>query len=276
MAKKNKPNIVPLYEGKESIDDFFDLLRAVVNGDKQATEQLRTLLDIIEVSKPNIKDLSPDGEKPMGDRNPGELTLKRDAVQEYHLRIKLNHIEMKIWRELKVPSDLCLDVLAHILIDVMGWTGEHLYGFRYKDAQYSIPNEFCGGPFSSDCDITKYTLSDLLKEKGERMKFDYDYGDGWEHDVWVKAIREYGKDEPHHIQFVKGFGACPPEDCGGVWGYEELIELTKKKRKTSEDKERLDWYEMTEEYCFNPDDCFEEDLESMMLDWDEELNGIGK
>lgn len=276
MAKKNKPNTAPLHEEKENIDDFFDLLRALVNGDKQATEQLRTVLDIIEEGKPNIKGVFPDGEESMAERNPGKLTLKRNTVQEYHLRIKLNHIERKIWRELKVPSDLCLDVLAHILIDVMGWTGEHLYGFRIKGAQYSIPNEFCGGPFSSDCDITKYTLSDLLKEKGEKMKFDYDYGDGWEHDVWVKAIRDYGKDELHHVQFVKGFGACPPEDCGGVWGYEELIELTKKKRKTSEDKERLDWYEMTEEYCFNPDDCFEEDLESMMLDWDEELNGIGK
>lgn len=274
MAKKNKPNIVPLYEEKESIDDFFDLLRAVVNGDKQATEQLRTVLDIIEGSKHSIN--PPDGEEPTGDRNPDGLTLKRVVVQEYHLRIKLNHTERKIWRELKVPSDLCLDVLAQILIDVMGWTGEHLYGFRYKDAQYSIPDEFCGGPFSRDCDITKYTLSDLLKEKGDRMKFDYDYGDSWEHDVWVKAISDYGKDEPHHIHFLKGFGACPPEDCGGVWGYEELIELTTKKRKTREDKERLDWYEMTEEYGFNPDDCFEEDIEAAMLDWDEELNGIKK
>lgn len=199
------------------------------------------------------------------------MTLPRDEVKEYHLRIKLNHTSRKIWREFILPSNIKLEALAYILIDVMGWMCEHLFCFRHKNQCYVTADELAESMFVGDLDMSRYTLSDLLKEKGDKMRFDYDYGDGWEHDVWVKGIREYKVDETPVIKFVKGFGTCPPEDCGGVWGYEELIELTQKKRKTAEEKERLEWYEMTKEYDFDPDDCYEDDCWSAMEYWDDEL-----
>ena len=127
-----------------------------------------------------------------------------------------------------------------------------------------------------DMDMNRYTLSDLLQEKGDKMRFDYDYGDGWEHDVWVKGIREYKADETPAIKFLKGFGACPPEDCGGVWGYEELLELTQKKRKTAEEKERLEWYKMSKEYEFDPDVCDEDDCWAAMEFWNDELQKVAQ
>ena len=74
--------------------------------------------------------------------------------------------------------------------------------------------------------------------------FEYDFGDGWEHDVWVKGIRQYEEGEPSKLLFVKGKGVCPPENCGGVEGYAYLLDLYQKKRKTAEEKAHLEFFGM--------------------------------
>lgn len=96
--------------------------------------------------------------------------------------------------------------------------------------------------------ISDYTLSDLLKAKGDKMMMEYDFGDWWRHDVWVKGIRPYEKGEQQCVKFVKGQRACPPEDCGGVSGYEHLLEILQKKLKDAEEKEELRWYGMRRNY----------------------------
>ena len=172
-----------------------------------------------------------------------------DKCVEYHLRIKLNNAPLPIWREFKVPSNVTLEFLSFIINDLMGWEGVHLHEFKQKDTLYK--NTAC---LKQDADMgfffdrvetrdtNDYTIADLLKEKGDRIKYEYDFGDSWEHDLWLKGTREYSPEEPRGIVVVKGTGACPPEDCGGVWGYGELLELSKKKRKTADDKEQLKWY----------------------------------
>ena len=168
---------------------------------------------------------------------------------EYHLRIKLNNAPLPIWREFKVPSNVTLEFLSFIINELMGWEGIHLHEFKQKDTIYKNTaclqeDERMGFFFSrvEKRDTNNYTIADLLKEKGDRIKYEYDFGDSWEHDLWLKGVREYSPEEPRGIVVVKGTGACPPEDCGGVWGYGELLELSKKKRKTADDKEQLKWY----------------------------------
>ena len=168
---------------------------------------------------------------------------------EYHLRIKLNNAPLPIWREFKVPSNVTLEFLSFIINELMGWEGIHLHEFKQKDTLYKntacLKQDADMGFFFSRVekrDTNDYTIADLLKEKGDRIKYEYDFGDSWEHDLWLKGTREYSPEEPRGIVVVKGTGACPPEDCGGVWGYGELLELSKKKRKTADDKEQLKWY----------------------------------
>ena len=86
----------------------------------------------------------------------------------------------------------------------------------------------------------------MLNAKGDKIEFEYDFGDSWTHELWVKGIRDYEPGENPHVELIKGHGQCPPEDCGGVWGYEELLEIRQKKRKSADDKERLEWYYMDE------------------------------
>lgn len=182
--------------------------------------------------------------------------------REFHIRVKLNDAPVNIWRELVVPSNITLELLAFVLIDAMGWKHEHLYQFIGKNNVCYLnshemkeqANSFFG--FMSRVQYKnseRTTLEMVLQPKGERIKFEYDYGDSWTHDLWVKGSRDYSQGEEPVIKLLKAQGECPPEDCGGVWGYAELLELNKKKRKSADDKERLEWYDIPED--FNPEAC---------------------
>ena len=224
------------------------------------------------------------------------------SKQEFHIRIKLNNAPVNIWRELVVPSNITLELLAFVLIDAMGWKHEHLYQFKGKDNVFYVNsrqlkeqgNSFFGFFSRSEHKNSEKTSLEMVlqpkaaskrehsdvsivsaeqeqarpKVKGERLKFEYDFGDSWEHDLWVKGARDYAPNEEPVIKLLKAHGACPPEDCGGVWGYAELLELNKKKRKSAEDKERLEWYDIPKDY--DPEGCdlewLQEDIEAL---WEE-------
>ncbi len=184
---------------------------------------------------------------------------KRDDVKEYHIRIKLKDAPVKIWRELKVPSNISLELLAAFLLEAMGWDNSHLHQFMKNDTYFMSEgdlseNDDMFGRWGKirNVDANNYSLDDVLKEKGDRMTFEYDFGDSWMHELWVKGIRDYEPQEERCVRLIKGHGECPPEDCGGVWGYEDLLSIREKKRKSADDKERLEWYGMDDE-DFDPD-----------------------
>ena len=204
------------------------------------------------------------------------------SKQEFHIRVKLNDAPVNIWRELVVPSNITLELLAFVILDAMGWQHEHLYQFIGKNNTNYInsremkeqANSFMG--FMSRVQYQnseKTSLEMVLQPKGERMKFEYDYGDSWIHDLWVKGARDYAPGEEPVIKLLKAHGECPPEDCGGVWGYADLLELNKKKRKSADDKERLEWYDIPKD--FDPENCdiewLQEDVEALWLEIKDEM-----
>ena len=252
--------------------DFFKLLRAVVDGDEQAREHLRTMLDMFDKHGYVLpSDMMPipdnDDDEPCDNENL-PLTLPRPHVRELHLRIKMNRTDLKIWREIKVPSNLTLTALGEVLQDAMGWMHEHLYQFRKGDVYFvdreQMEDSFGFGRFSYR-DMAKCTVDDMLTEKGKRVVFEYDFGDSWEHDLWYKGEREYNPGENPSITFVKGQGACPPEDCGGIWGYEDLLAVRNKKKRTREEREDLKWYLMDDD--FDPDVCDDGEIADLMQHW---------
>lgn len=207
----------------------------------------------------------------MGMRLPKDKFIGK-SKREFHIRIRLNDAPVKIWRELVVPSNITLELLAYVLIQAMGWEHEHLYQFIGKGNVYYVntqqlkeqENSFFG--FLSRTEhrnSEKTSLEMALQPKGERMKFEYDFGDSWTHDLWVKDARDYAAGEEPVIKLLKGQGACPPEDCGGVWGYADLLELRQKKRKSADDRDRLEWYGISKD--FDPEDS---DLEGLQDDVD--------
>lgn len=141
--------------------------------------------------------------------------------QYYLLEICLVDIEPYIWRRFVVPADITLDRLHDVIQIVMGWTDSHLYQFSIGKQRYTeyIESELDG--LESD----KYRLGNLIKKKDQGFDYVYDFGDGWLHHITLEDNR-YDIENLHgEIVCLDGERACPPEDVGGIPGYNELCEV---------------------------------------------------
>ena len=126
-----------------------------------------------------------------------------------------------MWRRIEVRSDVALDEFSGLLEAAMGWWGYHLHSFEVDGAVYErpYPDDWLG---RETHDESEHQLGDVLGDVGAKMCWDYDFGDGWQHDVEVEAI-EAADPGAIYPRCVAGRRACPPEDCGGPWGYAELL-----------------------------------------------------
>lgn len=141
----------------------------------------------------------------------------------YQLKIILNGTKPLIWRRLLVDSNTKLDAL-HLAIQItMGWTNSHMHQFMdgYQ-IFYGHPNPDIGG--FKVADESQFRLSELLQAEKDSLLYEYDFGDGWQHKVILEKILPF--DAQKKLPYcVTGKRACPPEDCGGIWGYADLLEI---------------------------------------------------
>lgn len=146
---------------------------------------------------------------------------KRASAPEkkvFQLRIELLHTE--VWRLIEV-EDCSLEDLHYLFQRAMGWDNSHMHEFEIKRKRYTIPPPVDFGYELEVEDSATVLLSDLFSRKGSRFTYMYDFGDGWEHAVRVESIGKADKDAKYP-RCVDGGQRCPPEDCGGPWGYAEL------------------------------------------------------
>ncbi len=141
----------------------------------------------------------------------------------YQFKIQLLHISPPIWRSFVVPSTLSLDSFHQVIQAVMGWENCHLYEFFIDSKTYVCDIEECPGAL----DCRKYKLEDVVKDKGAKIKYDYDFGDNWEHELTL-IDTDYVSGPLGNHRCLDGKRACPPEDVGGPRGYEELCKAMKK------------------------------------------------
>jgi hypothetical protein len=116
----------------------------------------------------------------------------------------------------------------------MGWTNSHLHAFTDQRRNFSIgmPDEF---DIDETQDGREEKVQDYLSAKGDTLIYEYDFGDSWEHRVEVQKVLEAEPGETYP-KLLKGKGACPPEDCGGIWGYYNLVEaINNPKHESHED-----------------------------------------
>jgi len=139
------------------------------------------------------------------------------------LKIQLLDIEPDIWRRFVVPADITLDRLHDVIQIVMGWTDSHLYDFTIGKKRYT---EY---PESKEDGLAcgRYRLGDLIKQKGRKFHYLYDFGDSWEHELVLEESRYYNSGLRMELACVGGERACPPEDVGGVPGYVEFCNVLK-------------------------------------------------
>jgi|GEM_PF-1063182 len=144
--------------------------------------------------------------------------------QVYQLKVALLEIEPIIWRRFLVPSSVTLHRLHLILQDVMGWSNYHLYRFQIGREEYGEPdpdNEFYELNFKNS---RRMKLGQVVTKKGDVFRYEYDFGDSWEHMLLVEDILKYRPDMRYPV-CLAGERACPPEDCGGPHGYANLLEI---------------------------------------------------
>jgi hypothetical protein len=147
--------------------------------------------------------------------------LKRSAPI-FQLKVTLLHIEPPVWRRLLIPSDISLAKLHFAINEAMGWTCSHLHSFTFADRTFGDPELDPDGELDFE-DERKVKLS-ALADQGSSIAYEYDFGDGWEHEIMIEASIE--ADPRLRLPLcVGGARACPPEDCGGVPGYERLREV---------------------------------------------------
>jgi hypothetical protein len=160
--------------------------------------------------------------------------LRRSSPQTFQIKVSLRNVRPPIWRRLRVPSDILLPKLHEVVQAAMGWHDSHLHLFRVGDDCYAPPGDW--EPVGEDS--RGVALADLAAKKGARLVYEYDFGDGWTHDIVVESVLP----EPcEAVRCTGGRRCCPPEDCGGPWGYAEFLDAIANPSHERHD-ELSEWY----------------------------------
>jgi len=139
-----------------------------------------------------------------------------------HIQLEPLHFNPPIWRRIRVSGDCTLRKLHHFIQAAFGWNSSHLHEFEKGLNRYlPLDAEFMH-MYDNALDDRRTKLRRILKDS-DRLRYLYDFGDSWQHVIAVERI------EPTDItgswcEVLEGENACPPEDVGGVGGYEELLE----------------------------------------------------
>ncbi len=136
----------------------------------------------------------------------------------HRVKVTLAGARPPIWRRLEVASTTTLADLHEILQASFEWDGGHLWVFQTPRGEYGVPD-----PELDHLNAARLTLAKAAPKSGSRIKYVYDFGDDWQHVIQVEAIVP-ADDDICYPWCIGGRRAAPPEDCGGVWGYADLIE----------------------------------------------------
>jgi len=179
------------------------------------------------------------------------------ATRIIQFKISLADIKPPIWRRVLVPDTMTLGDMHNVIQVAMGWWDSHMHEFEVNGVTYgSLDDE----SFYEVLDEWEAPLSSLALREKQRIKYTYDFGDDWKHNVVVEKFRPVDASLNYPL-CVAGKRACPPEDCGGPWGYAEFLE-------TIDDPENPDQEEMLEWVGgdFDPEEFDVEETNEMLAD----------
>ena len=201
----------------------------------------------------------------------------------FQIKVSLKYSSPLIWREILIDPDTTFIDLHEIIQIAMGWENDHLWEFRTKE--YSLDNDYYeleeeekeeldekvkefikttasryNLPKQKDSYKTK--ISDIFNGKKETFKYTYDFGDSWVHDITIGKLKDI-PDKQQLPYCLKGEVSCPPEDCGGIWGYYHKIEVLA-------DPKHKDYHEVSDwigEGTFNTNEFDIDNINEQFKDW---------
>jgi Plasmid pRiA4b ORF-3-like protein len=161
--------------------------------------------------------------------------MGRKPEQIWAIKVSLRRVRPAIWRRIEAPSTITLADLHHVIQTAMGWTDSHLHAFDLGNVRYGmVLDDFDDGM----ADESAVRL-DSVCQPGAQFIYIYDFGDRWEHLVVIEDVVEM-QPGGRFPRCTAGRSACPPEDCGGPWGYADLLKTLAGKR-NAERAELIEW-----------------------------------
>ena len=180
--------------------------------------------------------------------------MTKESPRVYQIKVTLNDTQPPIWRRIWVPADTSLAKLHDILQVVMGWRDSHMHQFTIRGERYGNTSVDETGDLGF-LPEQRYPLSQVVTGSRARFEYQYDFGDSWDHTLLVEKIlpaQPGMRTTP--ARCLAGQRACPPEDVGGVWGYQEFLEALADPKNSRHD-EYLEWIgETFDPEAFDPDE----------------------
>jgi hypothetical protein len=162
----------------------------------------------------------------------------------YQIKVGLRGATPPIWRRLEVPADISLARL-HLVIQVaFGWDDSHLHVFETPYGRFGDADAELG--HSAEAPVT---LEQVAPTVNAKLRYTYDFGDDWQHDILVEKV--HTRETAAYPRCTGGRRAAPPEDCGGVWGYADLVD-TLSDPGHPEHGDRLEWLGLDSAHEFDP------------------------
>lgn len=178
-----------------------------------------------------------------------------DVIVQIKVRL-LGVTKPPVWRRLQVRADTSLDHLHEMIVAAFGWLDYHLHAFSCGPNEFGVPDP----EFDFDVvDERKVRLGDLIDGAGDRLRYTYDFGDDWQHEIVVEELLD-ADPNIHYPVLTAARGACPPEDCGGPWAYAELKEILVDPGH-EQHQQMLDWLGLDDGSEFDPAAVPTEDIE---------------
>ena len=177
------------------------------------------------------------------------------------IRIELEGTDPSVWRELDVPLSTTLEALHDIIQVVMGWSDCHLFEFVVGDRIYGDPGPVFGIDERRIYKAKGIRLATLIDRGVKEFLYVYDFGDNWQHRVTVRDIRD-GDADVEYPRFISGARRAPPEDVGGIGGFEAFLEAIADPEH-EDHMQMLDWYGKP----FDPQDIDERHVRMIIEDF---------
>ncbi|WP_136795646.1 UPF0149 family protein [Desulfosediminicola ganghwensis] len=157
-------------------------------------------------------------------KQPAALRPKSEPAPFYQLKISIKDAKPPIWRRVVVPGAITLAQLHQVIQVSMGWFNAHLHQFTIDNIDYG-PVDYPIGD-EDQYDENAFTLHRAARNVQKSFQYIYDFGDYWQHQILIeKRFTDSGTaDNDASIKVIKGRRACPPENIGGIWGYQEFLE----------------------------------------------------
>ncbi|MFC4108636.1 plasmid pRiA4b ORF-3 family protein [Micromonospora zhanjiangensis] len=180
---------------------------------------------------------------------PATLPAKRKKADGpapiYQLKVGLKGSRPPIWRRVEVPADINLAKLHRVIQVAFGWEDCHLHVFETPYGSFGVANRDLDHQPES-----RVTLEQVAAGAKSTISYTYDFGDGWEHDILVEKVLDRDP-SVRYPRCTGGRRGAPPEDCGGIWGYQELIEVLADPEHP-EHEERMEWLGLDTPADFDP------------------------